>query len=198
HVAGIVGKNFKQTLAVVKVPAPLIDQIMLGFRAKSGQTEALPQNAAFDIVYAGLPQDGKFSEPRLQSATVHYGAKTRRIFRYEADDSTTALVQEDGHGIALIDIGQPLEIQEKITSPFGWRIHPVFGDRRFHEGVDFGAPTGTPVLATTDGVIEDVGYRGNYGKYVRLKHDGHLSTAYAHLARFAAGLKKGDTVKRGD
>src|SRR5262249_50705672 len=114
----------------------------------------------------------------------------------ETEDQTT-LMQEDGHGVALVDLGKPLRIDARITSPYGWRIHPVFGDRRFHEGVDFGAPTGTPVVATSDGVVEDIGWRGNYGKYIRLRHDGHPATAYAHLSRFAAGLQRGSTGERG-
>jgi len=91
-----------------------------------------------------------------------------------------------------------LRIEAKITSPYGWRIHPVFGDLRFHEGVDFGAPKGTPVVATADGTIEDIGWRGNYGEYIRVRHDGHLATAYAHLAGFARGMHRGTEVKRGE
>jgi murein DD-endopeptidase MepM/ murein hydrolase activator NlpD len=202
--AGIVGKDFRNTLQAVHLPAPLIDEILVGFKAMPSQQHAaaahdmVPQNAAFDVIYEGVLRGGKFAAPQLRYAMINDGHKTRRIYRYQTDDATTALMQADGHGVALIDLGRPLQINARITSPFGWRIHPVFGDRRFHEGVDFGAPTGTPVIATSDGLIEDIGWRGNYGDYIRLRHDGHLATAYAHLSGFARGLKRGSTVKRGD
>lgn len=200
--AGIVGPNFRKTLQAVHLPAPLINEILIGFKAAPGQHPAprdvIPQNAAFEVIYEGVQNGSKFDTPQLRYAMINDGRKTRRIYRYQTDDATTALMQADGHGVALIDLGRPLQINARITSPFGWRIHPVFGDRRFHEGVDFGAPTGTPVIATSDGVIEDIGWRGNYGDYIRLRHDGHLATAYAHLSAFARGLKRGSTVKRGD
>jgi murein DD-endopeptidase MepM/ murein hydrolase activator NlpD len=84
-----------------------------------------------------------------------------------------------------------------VTSPYGWRIHPVFGDRRFHKGVDYGAPLGTPVFAVADGTVEDAGWRGNYGRYVRLDHGTGLATAYAHLSRIAKGLANGQHVRQG-
>ena len=198
HVAGTVGKNLRTALLAEELPPSLVDEIMLGFKAGPGQRPALHGTASFDVIYEGVQRDGKLDEPQLRYAMLDDGGKTRRIYRYQTDDQTTTLMQDDGHGVALLDLGKPLQIDARITSPFGWRIHPVFGDRRFHEGVDFGAPTGTPVVAASDGVIEDIGWRGNYGKYIRLRHDGRLATAYAHLSGFARGLQRGSTVKRGD
>ena len=86
----------------------------------------------------------------------------------------------------------------QISSPFGWRIHPVLHVRLFHKGVDYEASAGTPVRAAADGVIEDYGYRGNYGNYIRLRHTGRLETAYAHLAGFSPVLAAGASVHRGD
>ena len=198
HATGTVGKNLRASLIAKNLPAILADEIVLGFRAGPGQLPALHAAASFEVIYEGVQRDGKLDEPELRYAMLDDGGKTRRIYRYQTDEQTTTLMQEDGHGVALVDLGKPLQIDARITSPYGWRIHPVFGDRRFHEGVDFGAPTGTPVVATSDGVVEDIGWRGNYGKYVRLRHDGHVATAYAHLSGFARGLQRGSTVKRGD
>jgi murein DD-endopeptidase MepM/ murein hydrolase activator NlpD len=85
----------------------------------------------------------------------------------------------------------------RITSPYGWRLHPILKQRRFHKGLDFGAPEGTPVHAAEDGVVETLGRRGHYGLYLRLRHCATVETAYAHLARFAPGLRAGATVSRG-
>ncbi len=84
-----------------------------------------------------------------------------------------------------------------VTSPYGWRVHPILKLRRFHKGVDFGAPEGTPVHAAEDGVIEEIGRQGHYGLYLRIRHCASVQTAYAHLARFAPGLHQGSVVSRG-
>lgn len=95
-----------------------------------------------------------------------------------------------------IDLSEPVPGAE-ITSPFGWRVHPILKRRRFHEGVDFGAPRGTPVLAAADGVIEEMRRHGHYGLYIRIRHSDRVETAYAHMAHFRKGLHKGDHVHRG-
>ena len=86
----------------------------------------------------------------------------------------------------------------KITSPFGWRVHPILKRRRFHKGVDYGAPEGTPVHAAADGVVEEIGRHGHYGLYLRVRHCGGIETAYAHLANFTPGLHKGSVISRGE
>jgi len=96
----------------------------------------------------------------------------------------------------LVTLETPVE-DGRITSPYGWRVHPILKRRRFHKGVDFGAPQGTPVHAAEDGVIDAIGRRGHYGLYLRIRHCATVETAYAHLARFTPGLQVGSTVSRG-
>ncbi len=96
----------------------------------------------------------------------------------------------------LVTLDTPVD-DERITSPYGWRVHPILKRRRFHKGVDFGAPEGTPVHAAEDGVIEQIGRRGHYGLYLRIRHCATVETAYAHLAAFTPGLQVGSTVSRG-
>jgi murein DD-endopeptidase MepM/ murein hydrolase activator NlpD len=100
-------------------------------------------------------------------------------------------------GTRMATLATPVEDQP-VTSPYGWRIHPILKKRRFHKGVDYGAPEGTPVYAAEDGVIEAIGRRGHYGLYLRIRHCAAVQTAYAHLAAFAPGLATGSTVKRGE
>jgi murein DD-endopeptidase MepM/ murein hydrolase activator NlpD len=85
----------------------------------------------------------------------------------------------------------------RLTSGFGNRRHPVLGYTRMHAGVDFGAPIGTPILAAGDGVISRASVMGGYGNVVDVTHDGTWSTRYAHLSRFAPGLRAGDRVTQG-
>jgi murein DD-endopeptidase MepM/ murein hydrolase activator NlpD len=86
----------------------------------------------------------------------------------------------------------------RITSPFGWRIHPILKVRRFHSGVDLGAPVGTPVQAAGDGVIESMGRESRFGRVLRIRHSNSVETAYSHLASFARGLQVGSAVNAGD
>jgi murein DD-endopeptidase MepM/ murein hydrolase activator NlpD len=77
------------------------------------------------------------------------------------------------------------------------RNHPILGYSKMHKGIDFAAPTGTPIYAAGDGVVDFVGRKGGYGNYLELKHNNQYSSAYAHLSRFAAGVAPGKKVKQG-
>jgi murein DD-endopeptidase MepM/ murein hydrolase activator NlpD len=83
----------------------------------------------------------------------------------------------------------------RLTSGFGMRRHPILGYSRLHRGVDFGAPHGAPVMAAASGTVEFAGRHGGHGNYLKIKHRNGLSTAYAHLSRFA--VRSGAKVEQG-
>ncbi len=84
----------------------------------------------------------------------------------------------------------------RLSSSFGKRRHPILGYRKMHSGVDFAAPTGTPVLAAGSGTVERANRYGGYGNYLLIRHSDGYKTAYAHLKGFARGIKKGAHVKQ--
>ena len=84
----------------------------------------------------------------------------------------------------------------KLTSAFGMRDHPILRQRRRHNGVDLAAPTGTPVYATADGMVEMAQYYGSYGNYVQIGHGGDMETRYAHLSSYT--VRDGEQVRKGD
>ena len=86
----------------------------------------------------------------------------------------------------------------EISSGFGNRIHPITGDMLLHAGVDFRAPTGTPIRAAGSGLITDMKYGDGYGWFIRIQHERGFETVYAHMSAFAEGLTPGRTVMRGD
>jgi murein DD-endopeptidase MepM/ murein hydrolase activator NlpD len=92
--------------------------------------------------------------------------------------------------------GAPLDFI-KVTSGFGMRRHPILGFSRMHQGVDFAAREGAPVLAAADGEVTEAGWAGGYGRLLRIKHAGGWATGYAHLSRFAPGVEPGARVDRG-
>ncbi|HEV7815112.1 MAG TPA: M23 family metallopeptidase, partial [Janthinobacterium sp.] len=103
----------------------------------------------------------------------------------------------DGKALKKAFLKSPLEFS-RISSVFSMRLHPISGLWKQHKGVDFAAAIGTPIRAAGDGVVDMVGMQNGYGNIVVLKHWANYSTAYAHMSRFAAGLKKGMKVSQGD
>jgi murein DD-endopeptidase MepM/ murein hydrolase activator NlpD len=93
--------------------------------------------------------------------------------------------------------GAPLDYL-KVTSGFGMRRHPILGFTRMHQGVDFAAREGAPVLAAADGVVTQAGPDGGYGNLMRIRHAHGWATGYAHLSGFAPGIAPGARVLRGE
>jgi murein DD-endopeptidase MepM/ murein hydrolase activator NlpD len=85
----------------------------------------------------------------------------------------------------------------RLSSGFGMRRHPILGYSRMHRGTDFAAPTGTPILAAGDGVVERAGPFSSFGNYVKIRHANGYETAYAHMSRFARGIRAGVRVRQG-
>ena len=141
------------------------------------------------------PASGSSGQLRYASFTGRDGKS--HVVHYTALATPASLQQVDLTPVSMVALWEPLP-GARISSPFGWRVHPVLHTRKFHKGVDYEAALGTPVIAAADGVVEDFGRRGNYGNYIRLRHSGRLETAYAHLAGFAPTLALGMPVHRGD
>jgi murein DD-endopeptidase MepM/ murein hydrolase activator NlpD len=92
--------------------------------------------------------------------------------------------------------GYPLSHQAPLTSPFGWRVHPISRQRRLHSGVDFEAPHGAPIVAAISGQVVVAGWHGGHGKTVVIERQGKLQTLYAHMSKMT--VKQGQTVKQGE
>ena len=85
----------------------------------------------------------------------------------------------------------------RLSSPFGMRKHPIDGFNKMHRGTDFAAPMGTPIMASGDGVVKKAGWCGGGGNCVKIKHNSTYQTIYAHMSKFARGIKTGVRVKQG-
>ncbi len=85
----------------------------------------------------------------------------------------------------------------RLSSPFGMRKHPIDGFNKMHRGTDFAAPMGTPIMASGDGVVKKAGWCGGGGNCVKIKHNSTYQTVYAHMSKFARGIKAGVRVKQG-
>ena len=85
----------------------------------------------------------------------------------------------------------------RLSSPFGMRMHPIDGFNKMHRGTDFAAPMGTPIMASGDGIIKKAGWCGGGGNCVKIRHNSTYQTIYAHMSKFARGIKSGVRVKQG-
>jgi murein DD-endopeptidase MepM/ murein hydrolase activator NlpD len=94
-------------------------------------------------------------------------------------------------------VRKPLTVIARISSQFGWRVHPILGYKRLHPGVDYAAPRGTPILAAGNGVVERAGPSSGYGNFTLIKHTNGYETAYGHQTAFAKGIAPGVTVRQG-
>lgn len=118
-------------------------------------------------------------------------------FNTEGDKTPGSYFDFSGHNLKGAFLRTALAFT-RISSTFGRRMHPLHGTWKNHNGVDYAAPSGTPIHATADGTIEFIGKQSGYGNVIILAHDNHYETLYAHQRAFAKGLKKGDAVAQGD
>jgi len=128
----------------------------------------------------------------LEYAELH-GVK---FFRFARDGGEAEYFDETGKNIRGFLLRTPVD-GARLTSGFGKRRHPILGYARAHQGVDFGAGSGTPVLAAGDGVVVKAGRWGGYGNWLQIRHSGGWDTGYAHLSRYAKGVRPGTKVRQG-
>lgn len=131
----------------------------------------------------------------LLFAEIEAKGGATKLYRFQpAGSKESQFFDEFGKNIRSLLLRTPLDTI-RITSSFGMREHPILGYTRMHMGIDFGAPTGTPVYAAGDGVVEKAGWAGGYGRWLQIKHSGGLETGYGHLSRWA--VRQGEHVHQG-
>ena len=135
---------------------------------------------------------------RIVAAEFVNDGKAFHAFWFQDKEGRGGYYTRNGRSVRKAFLRSPLEFS-RITSGFSnSRYHPVLKESRAHRGIDYGAPTGTRVRSTGDGVIEFVGTQGGYGKLVQIRHAGDKTTLYGHLSGFASNIKKGTRVAQGD
>ena len=153
---------------------------------------------SFSLIYEKIYKDGKFlKNGRILAAEFVNRSKPIRAVLYTNNDGQTDYYSESGHTMRKTFLRNPVDFT-RISSRFNLRRkHPILNRIRAHRGVDYAAASGTPVRATADGKITSIGRNGGYGKTVAMKHGNTYGTLYAHLSRYARGMKKGKKVTQG-
>jgi murein DD-endopeptidase MepM/ murein hydrolase activator NlpD len=153
----------------------------------------------FSVLYESRYVDGEaVGVGRIVAAEFENRGQRLTAFLWRDADGQDAWYTQDGRSTRSAFLRSPMEFS-RMTSGFSLaRLHPILQTWRAHRGVDYGAPIGTPVRATADGVVTLAGVNGGYGNVVTLRHTGTYSTLYGHLSRFAAGIRNGVRVRQGD
>ena len=152
---------------------------------------------SFELVYEEfVDEDGntvRYGPPLYASLKV--SGVTLPIYQFIPSSGFIDYFNDKGESVRKALLRTPID-GAQVTSNFGMRT--LGGYTRMHQGTDFGAATGTPIVAAGDGVIDQLGWFGGYGNYVRIRHNDTYKTAYAHMNAYASGLAEGDRVRQGE
>ncbi|MDD9919283.1 MAG: peptidoglycan DD-metalloendopeptidase family protein [Alphaproteobacteria bacterium] len=181
------------------LPASLVPDFANLFAYELDFTRDIRAGDSFRVVFDEIrDESGEYVRSgNILAAELYARGKKRSAYRFKDNRGVIEYYDENGSPKKKLLLRTPLEFT-RISSHFNpSRKHPVLGYTKAHRGTDFAAPTGTPVKAAGNGVIERANWYGAYGKYVRVRHTGKYKTAYAHLHRIARGIKPGKRVRQG-
>ena len=133
----------------------------------------------------------------IKFASLSLSKNTYELYKYTTKDNNKfEFFNSTGKSAVKALMKTPIN-GASLSSGYGLRKHPILGYDRLHQGVDFAAPTGTPIMAAGTGFIEKIGMNGGAGNYIKIKHINGYKTAYGHMSKFASGLKRGSKVTQG-
>ena len=193
RIQGRVGASLFAAARSAGAPATAI-QTYLRAMAQHVSVGAIRANDRFDLIIAHRrAATGETETGGLLFAGLDESKKVLRLLKWDMDGKEQwfdAAGVGEQHGEMKLPVANA-----HITSGFGNRFHPILGYSRMHQGVDYGAPMGSPIDAATDGVVSFAGWHGGHGNYVQIRHAGGMGTGYAHMSRILAHV--GDHVRAG-
>ncbi len=199
HSKGTISYSFFNSVRDVGLPIPVWMQAnqLLSQAVDFQRDISNGDRFAFGYEIYNDEDNGETHAGNLVYVSLDTKAKSLAYFRHETIDGFVTYFDEAGNSIASELMKTPVSTG-RLSSSYGKRKHPVLGYTRMHKGLDFAATLGTPVLAAADGIVVQRRRNGSFGKYIRIRHSGELSTAYAHLDRYKDTLAPGDRVRLGD
>ncbi|MFC3109131.1 M23 family metallopeptidase [Undibacterium arcticum] len=198
--SGVIRSSLFAATDAAQIPDTVATQIVDMFATDIDFAADLQRGDRFNVVYESFWQNGEFLRAgRILAGEFHNGGDTYQSVWFDEPGSSQGggYYGIDGKSLKKAFLKSPLEFS-RISSGFSMRLHPILGQWKQHKGVDFAAVTGTPIRASGDGAIEFVGGQNGYGNVVMIKHWSNYSTVYAHMSRFAAGIRKGTKVSQGE
>ena len=182
------------------IPLDAFDQFarVMGFSVDFQRD--IQQGDKFELVYEKVVDrltGDVLSSGKLSYAGIILSGKRMGYYRFTHPNGQIGWYNRKGESAVRTLMRTPVN-GARLSSRYGMRRHPVTGFNAMHRGIDFAVPTGTPILAAGSGSVEAAGWNGNYGKYVRIRHNSTYKTAYAHMSRIASGIGKGRKISQGE
>ncbi len=199
HASGIIDDSLFLAAQRQGLPQIVIVDLIRIFSYDVDFQREIRKGDQFEVFYERiLSEDGRrVQEGNILFAKLVLSGKAVSLYRHVPEGKDFAdYFHEDGQSSKRALMKTPIE-GARLSSYYGNRKHPVLGYNRMHKGVDFSAPTGTPIMAAGDGVIERSSWYGSFGNYVRIRHNGTYKTIYAHMSKYGRGIKKGVRVRQG-
>ncbi len=200
RVDGTINASFYSSALKLGVPPSIVKEAIKALSYTVNFQHGLRAGDPYEMLYEEH-QDLKgntVKSGRLKYISVVAKGQLHRIYSFSPSGNCVGYYNARGESVVRNLLQTPIDPSRmRITSTFGSRIHPIKGFRRDHNGVDFGAPHGTVVVAAGDGIVVKAGYFGDYGNYIRIRHAGGYETVYAHLSKIAPIVRIGTNVKQG-
>jgi murein DD-endopeptidase MepM/ murein hydrolase activator NlpD len=177
------------------VPKSVIEELVRIYSYDVDFQRKVQPGDSFEVLYSD--DENVENKNEVRYATLSVGGDTKKYYHFQTtDDGTYDYYDETGKSAKKFLVRKPVAVG-LVTSGFGWRTHPMLHVSELHSGVDWAAPMGTPIFAAGNGTIEEIGLKGGYGKYVKMRHANGYETAYGHMTAFARGLDVGTKVRQG-
>ena len=157
------------------------------------------KNDGFQIVYEELRNDNNkvVDFGNILYANLILQGKSLELYHFSSDkEKINDHFESNGQSIKKTLMKTPIN-GARLSSSYGMRKHPILGYNKMHQGTDFAAPLGTPIMASGSGKILKAGWCGGGGNCVKIRHNSTYTTVYAHMSKFARGIKKGTRVSQG-
>lgn len=194
---GTISSSLSAAAGEAGVPQKILNAMVNMFSFDVDFQRDIQKGDSFSVMFEQVvTKDGRVvSTEGIRVASMTLSGSPFKLYSFKHSDGFVDFYNERGEGVRKALLRTPIN-GARLTSGFGMRQHPILGYSKMHQGIDFGAPTGTPVFAAGDGVIEKREVFGGYGNYVRVRHSGGYATAYAHLSRFGQNIQVGKRVRQ--
>jgi murein DD-endopeptidase MepM/ murein hydrolase activator NlpD len=193
----IISQSLYKSAVQQRVPVNIIIEFARIYGFQVDFQRDIKKQDSFQIMYEIFVDDsGKIIETGdILFANLKLSRKNNRLYYFDKKGSE-GHYDKNGRSVKKALMKTPIN-GARLSSPFGMRKHPIDGFNKMHRGTDFAAPMGTPIMASGDGVVKKAGWCGGGGNCVVIRHNSTYQTVYAHMSKFAKGIKSGIRVKQG-
>ena len=194
----IISSNFYNDSEAHDLPRSIFFELVKILSFSLDFQRDIRKNTTFLVLYEKLYdyQNNLIATGKILYSKVLLKNDSIEMYLFESNDKEAEFYDSEGKSIRKTLMKTPID-GARLSSGFGKRMHPILGYNKMHKGIDFAAKRGTPIYAAGDGIIERANFYGAYGRYVRIRHNSQYKTAYAHLSKFARGVKRNFKVKQG-